>query len=172
MRMKAMSPLLAAIVLVACDAVAPGAPAAAIPPAATVTQGQATAAPSKSHPSGSGAAVAGVTTDANERPLRDSYYECATNNDGSVWDMQGCVETEFEYQDARLNVAYRDVMAKLSDEQKSRLKDEERRWISARDSACSWDAQAEGQARRIEANICALKKTADRAAVLEKALSD
>lgn len=118
------------------------------------------------------ATVVAMTTKTDDRILRDSYYECVESNDGSTWDMQSCVETEFDYQDARLNAVYRDLISKLSGEHKERLRVEERQWIAERDSVCTWDANTEGQAQRIEANVCALKKTAERAAELEKALRE
>jgi uncharacterized protein YecT (DUF1311 family) len=169
---KAIPPLLAAILLVACDSTATGAPVATAPDATADTQPEPATAQTRPHSSGSEATGAATTTNANERVLRDSYYECAASNDGSTWAMQACVAAEFEYQDARLNAAYRNVMAKLSDHKRSELKDEEKKWISERDSVCSWDAQVEGQAQRIEANICALKRTAERATQLERTLLD
>lgn len=99
--------------------------------------------------------------------LSDSYHECASANDGSSWGMQECVEAEFENQDARLNSAYRALMSKLPPDEKVKLKAEERRWIAEKESICSWDAESEGQAQRIAANICSLEKTAERAAYLE-----
>ncbi len=100
--------------------------------------------------------------------LRDSYYKCAESSNGVTWDMQACVEEEFEYQDARLNTAYKNLQAKLPEAQKLRLRDDQRQWISDKDEACKWDAETEGQAQRIEANVCALKKTAIRADELEE----
>jgi uncharacterized protein YecT (DUF1311 family) len=112
----------------------------------------------------------GVTAQKHGDALRDSYYKCASSSDGSTWDMQGCVEVEFEYQDARLNLAYRSLRSKLPIEKQDGLRDDERRWLSEKDAACKWDAQAEGQAQRVEANICSLKKTAERASQLEQML--
>lgn len=102
--------------------------------------------------------------------LRASYYECAANNDGSTWDMQRCVEDEFEYQDARLNSAYRKLRSKLSGTLKQKLKQEEQAWIAERDAKCEWTPEVEGQAQRVEANVCLLKKTAARADLLERSL--
>lgn len=115
---------------------------------------------------------AGAATSDGEMALRDTYYECAASTNGITWDIQACMDAEFDYQDARLNAAYRNLMAKLSEPDKRALRSEERKWISARDSVCSWDAQTEGQAQRIEANVCALKGTAQRAATLEQRLLD
>jgi len=84
--------------------------------------------------------------------------------------MQECVEAEFKYQDTRLNSIYRALLSKLPPEEKAKLKEEERKWIADKESTCTWDAGSEGQAQRIAANICALEKTAERAAYLEEKL--
>lgn len=115
------------------------------------------------------------TTEATQMhgdALRDSYYRCASSSDGSTWDMQGCVEAEFEYQDARLNSVYRSLRSKLPSGTQERLRDEERRWLSEKGAACKWDAEIEGQDQRVEANICSLKKTAERAGQLEQMLRE
>jgi len=163
--MKAISPLLAAILLVACDPAAMGAPATVSADTAKAAPAEAATAQRQSERPDGGSAIVATEADAF---LRDSYHECAAHTGGSTWDVQACIEKEFEYQDDRLNAAYRKVMAKLVDQERSRLRSEERRWISDRDSTCSWDAHSEGQAQRIEANVCALQKTAKRAAELEE----
>lgn len=99
--------------------------------------------------------------------LSDLYQTCASSNDGSVWEMQECVEAEFQRQDARLNAAYRMLRSKLPPDGRSKLKEEERRWVAEKESACAWDAESGGQAQRVAANICSLEKTAERAAYLE-----
>lgn len=107
-----------------------------------------------------------------EPGLRDSYIKCAEATNGSTWEMQSCVEEEFEYQDARLNAAYRKLQSQLPEAQKKSLTQDERKWMSDRDESCEWHPEEEGQAQRIEANICSLKQTSDRANQLEKMLAD
>jgi uncharacterized protein YecT (DUF1311 family) len=99
--------------------------------------------------------------------LRASYRDCVSANDGSTWDMQDCIEAEFVYQDSRLNSAYKALLSALPNESREKLKVEERAWITDKESACKWDSESEGQAQRIEANICSLEKTAARAEYLE-----
>ena len=114
--------------------------------------------------------VSGAENGTSEKGLRSSYLDCAASNDGSTWDMQACVEIEFDYQDERLNMAYRRIMSRLSGAEKEAMKGEQRRWIVERDSLCSWDAATEGQGQRLEANICALERTAKMASELERKL--
>jgi uncharacterized protein YecT (DUF1311 family) len=102
--------------------------------------------------------------------LRGSYYDCGRTSDGSTWSIQSCIENEFVYQDARLNSIYRKLRSKLSDAESLDLRNDERRWLSDKEAACRWDESREGQAQRINANVCSLKKTAERAAQLEKEL--
>lgn len=111
--------------------------------------------------------VAITAVQAHEQFLRDSYYKCAESNDGSTWDMQKCIETEFDYQDLRLNSAYQALQSKLFGDEAKNLRSDERRWLSDMGITCKWDAETEGQAQRIVANECSLEKTAKRADELE-----
>ena len=81
--------------------------------------------------------------------------------------MQECIEAEFAYQDARLNSTYKTLLSNLPDERREKLKADERAWIVDKDASCKWNAETEGQAQRIEANVCSLEKTAARAEYLE-----
>jgi uncharacterized protein YecT (DUF1311 family) len=104
---------------------------------------------------------------ASGSALRASYQDCVSANNGSTWDMQDCIEAEFVYQDARLNSAYKALMSGLPNEGREKLKAEERAWISDKETTCKWNAETEGQAQRIEANLCSLEQTAARAEYLE-----
>jgi uncharacterized protein YecT (DUF1311 family) len=112
------------------------------------------------------------TEPSMEPGLRDSYVKCAEATNGSTWEMQNCVEEEFEYQDARLNATYRQLQSRLPEAGKKFLVQDEKEWMSARDSSCEWNPKEEGQAQRVEANICSLKQTSDRADQLAKMLTD
>jgi uncharacterized protein YecT (DUF1311 family) len=127
-------------------------------------------APSAATGSSGKSAKVGAPVPADNSLLRGSYYDCARSSDGSTWSIQSCIENEFVYQDARLNSVYRNLRSKLPDAERLGLRNDERRWLSDKEGACKWDETREGQAQRINANICSLKKTADRAAQLEKEL--
>lgn len=111
--------------------------------------------------------VAGEPSSANGSVLRNSYYKCANSSNGETWNIQSCIENEFVYQDGRLNSSYRNLLSRLSDSDRARLRNEERKWILDKDKSCPWDDRVDGQAQRIDANVCSLKKTAERAAQLE-----
>jgi uncharacterized protein YecT (DUF1311 family) len=115
-------------------------------------------------------AAAGASSSANGSVLRDSYYKCANSSNGETWNIQSCIEKEFVYQDGRLNSIYRNLLSRLSDSDRTRLRSEERKWLLEKDKSCPWDDRVDGQAQRIDANVCSLKKTAERAAQLEEDL--
>jgi uncharacterized protein YecT (DUF1311 family) len=111
-------------------------------------------------------------TQVHDVALRNSYYECTRASDGSTWEMQACIEKEFVYQDSRLNVLYRVLRSKMDDAERARFKVEERQWLSDMEGSCKWNASVEGQAQRLNANVCSLKMTAARVGQFERKLSD
>ncbi|UKE78122.1 lysozyme inhibitor LprI family protein [Xanthomonas graminis] len=117
-------------------------------PSAASTQADATAAPSK--PSGENVV------------LRPSYDACISAAAGVTPTMQDCIDTEYEYQDGRLNTVYKALMAKLGDAEKNALREQQRTWIAQRDEKCFYDPDS-GQAGRVDAAECRLDMTAKRA---------
>ncbi|WP_231104371.1 lysozyme inhibitor LprI family protein [Xanthomonas graminis] len=120
-------------------------------PSAASTQADATAAPSK--PSGENVV------------LRPSYDACISAAAGVTPTMQDCIDTEYEYQDGRLNTVYKALMAKLGDAEKNALREQQRTWIAQRDEKCFYDPDS-GQAGRVDAAECRLDMTAKRAGEL------
>lgn len=99
-------------------------------------------------------------------PLRVSYGQCLDKTQGVTLEINNCIGTEFDFQDHRLNVAYKEVRKTLSQAQRATLRDEERIWIADRDKACAPPADG-GTADMLGANECKLNRTAVRAAELE-----
>jgi uncharacterized protein YecT (DUF1311 family) len=150
------TPLIAfAVLLAACSASTTGKAANIDSKLQGVPEVETPVAPEQESSSSSGSA------------LRASYRDCVSANNGSTWDMQECIEAEFAYQDARLNSTYKTLLLSLPYERRERLKVEERAWIVDKEASCKWNAETEGQAQRIEANVCTLEKTAARAEHLE-----
>ncbi|WP_266157211.1 lysozyme inhibitor LprI family protein [Dyella silvatica] len=112
----------------------------------------------------------GAASAANN--LRDSYEQCAAASHHAMPGMQSCIDSEFTYQDARLNDVYRKLQSTLPVARKTNLRDEERVWLAEKNTACSSNTRTGEQAQRIEANTCSLNMTASRAKVLENLLSD
>lgn len=98
--------------------------------------------------------------------LRPSYDACISAAAGVTPTMQDCIDTEYAYQDGRLNTVYKALMAKLGDAEKNALRDQQRKWIADRDEKCFYDPDS-GQAGRVDAAECRLDMTAKRADELE-----
>jgi uncharacterized protein YecT (DUF1311 family) len=116
---------------------------------------------------GSPASASPTATSTPEAKLRDSFQPCVDQAAGATWPTQDCIEAEFEYQDARLNMAYQALMKALPLGETSKLRAKQRQWLSSRDAECPWDDDSEGQGRRIESNYCGMERTAMRADELE-----
>lgn len=83
--------------------------------------------------------------------------------------MLQCIETEMTLQDARLNKAYKKVMADLDAPGKKALQDAQRQWITYRDADCAFHRSLEegGTLAAVEDAYCVLEQTAIRAGQLE-----
>jgi uncharacterized protein YecT (DUF1311 family) len=97
---------------------------------------------------------------------RASYDSCLKEAAGVVPAMQDCIDTEYAFQDKRLNKAYQARMATLGKDEQVSLRLVQRKWIADRDKQCAPD-DAPGQGQRLETNDCSLEMTAKRAAELE-----
>lgn len=99
--------------------------------------------------------------------LRPSFDKCVDGSEGVTLTLNNCIGAEYDFQDRRLNFAYRQLRKKLPASASTALRDEERAWIASRDKDCGPDPQG-GTAAMLEANQCRLNKTAERAVELEK----
>jgi uncharacterized protein YecT (DUF1311 family) len=97
---------------------------------------------------------------------------CMDQSDGVTQSMVECIDAEVRQQDARLNRAYKELMASLSPPRQTQLRDAQRFWIKYRDANCAFYYNPEGGTIvRIEAGQCLLTTTATRAKELESFLS-
>lgn len=103
--------------------------------------------------------------------FRPGFDECVTKAEGVTPDTQTCIESEFEFHDARLQLAYQREMQSLEGEVLQAAKQAQEAWLAKRETECAWDAMNEGQGQRLEANYCNLRSTAMRANELEKMLA-
>jgi uncharacterized protein YecT (DUF1311 family) len=99
--------------------------------------------------------------------LRSTYDQCLNNAGGVTPEIQDCIETEYEFQETRLDKVYKELLAKSGSDQKAALEIEQKKWLSDRDTQCAMDPNEGGQGQRLEANDCFLEMTAKRAAELE-----
>ena len=101
---------------------------------------------------------------------RPSYDHCLEQTEGVTPAIQECVDTEYEYQDKRLNDAYKALLTKLPQERHDGLREQQRAWIKKRDADCDTGPEP-GQGQTLEANACLVDMTAARAGELEAMLA-
>ncbi|QDE38904.1 DUF1311 domain-containing protein [Luteibacter pinisoli] len=111
------------------------------------------------------AAGAETTTD-DSKPFRPAYYACVKASGGVTAALNDCIGTEHDYQDKRLNTAYQALRKSMTDVQRTALRNEERAWITSRDTSCAPDKDG-GTGSMLDSNQCDLRETAQRAAALE-----
>lgn len=116
--------------------------------------------------SGTGEMVA----ESDEHLLRKSFVECIDKSEGITPEMQACMEMEYEFQNARLQAAYQSLLQVEDSEGQKLIEKSQMEWIAKNEKDCSWDAQHEGQAQRLEANYCSMRRMVERADDLERML--
>lgn len=113
-------------------------------------------------------ACAPYAASAQDAGLSKQYAACMDKSGGTTMDMIECITGETQRQDARLNKAYKTVMAELAPARKKQLLEAQRAWIKFRDTNCSfYDDPDGGTMARVSANGCMLTTTAERARELE-----
>lgn len=113
-------------------------------------------------------ACAPYAASAQDAGLGKQYAACMDKSGGRTMDMIECITAETQRQDARLNSAYKTVMAELASGRKKQLLEAQRAWIKFRDTNCSfYDDPDGGTLARVNANGCMLTATAERARELE-----
>ena len=105
---------------------------------------------------------------AEDAHLTKQYSSCMDKAGGVTANMLDCMWAETKRQDARLNQAYKDVMARLSPERKKQLQEAQRAWIKYRDANCRFYADPDGGSiATVNSNDCFMSATASRAKELE-----
>lgn len=106
---------------------------------------------------------------AQAAPAQTPAYErCMDKSGGVTVRMLDCMATEMSHQDARLNRAYKTLMASLPSERQRALQRAQRAWLAFRDADCQFLAEPEGgSAASLVASDCFLTMTTQRAQALE-----
>lgn len=122
--------------------------------------------------SGAWAAAQAPIGAAPEEGLSAEYRQCMATDDaagGVTSAMLDCIGAETERQDVRLNLGYRQAMARLDPAGRTRLRQSERAWLARRDTRCRKASASEGggSAAGLVYADCILQETAVRAAWLE-----
>ncbi|AOL06391.1 MULTISPECIES: lysozyme inhibitor LprI family protein [Burkholderia] len=88
---------------------------------------------------------------------------------GYTADIRNCLALKYEAADKRLNAVYKTKMANLDEQGKARLRNDERRWLKARDAACAESRQpdAGGTLGLVEVDSCFVNETERRIRTIE-----
>ena len=114
-------------------------------------------------------ACAPYAASAQDAGLSKQHAACMDKSGGTTMGMIECITTETQRQDARLNKAYKAVMADLSPARKKQLLEAQRAWLKFRDANCAfYDDPDGGTLARVNANDCMMTATAERARELER----
>ena len=117
-------------------------------------------------------ALAAVTlplaAQAQEAKLTRQFSVCMDKAEGVTQNMVECIDAEIKLQDARLNKAYKALVADLNPERKKQLLEAQRAWLKFRDTNCAFYYDPEGGTiARVQAVDCMMTMTASRAKELE-----
>jgi len=105
---------------------------------------------------------------AQEINLTKQFSVCMDKADGVTQHMVECIDAEIKRQDARLNKAYKALVADLNPERKKQLLEAQRAWLKFRDTNCAFYFDPEGGTiARVQAVDCMMTMTASRAKELE-----
>jgi uncharacterized protein YecT (DUF1311 family) len=100
--------------------------------------------------------------------VRPTYDACVKETRGRVVDQGDCADTEFNYQDARLNSAYKALVNKLTGTDKQAAVEAQRAWLAFSSKDCSSRANRFGSDDApANESICRMESTALRAQQLE-----
>lgn len=105
---------------------------------------------------------------AQEINLTKQFSVCMDKAEGVTQNMVECIDAETKRQDARLNKAYKALVADLNPERKKQLLEAQRAWLKFRDTNCAFYFDPEGGTiARVQAVDCMMTMTASRAKELE-----
>lgn len=89
-------------------------------------------------------------------------------------EMNDCAGKEYKSADVTLNQVYRQLVAKLDDEEKAELKDAQNAWLKYRDANCTFvaDQYKGGTIRPMIEGLCLADVTRNRTAELRNQIKD
>ncbi len=100
--------------------------------------------------------------------VRPAYDACVKETQGRMVDQEDCADTEFKYQDERLNKTYKALATDLTGTAKQAAVDAQRAWLAFFAKDCSARAARFGSDNApTTESICRMESTAIRAQQLE-----
>ncbi|MCA8017066.1 lysozyme inhibitor LprI family protein [Burkholderia metallica] len=110
-----------------------------------------------------------LTTDARADDAARAAVCKTAEETGYTADIRNCLALKYGAADRRLNAVYKTKMASLDEQGKTRLRNDERRWLKMRDAACAEARQpdAGGTLGLVEVDSCFVDETERRIKVIE-----
>ena len=109
-----------------------------------------------------------LAASASDSGQSKQYGTCMDKSGATTMGMIECITEEARRQDARLNKAYKALMADLSPARQAQLQQVQRTWIKYRDANCGFYNDPDGGSlARVSANDCMMTTTTSRASELE-----
>jgi uncharacterized protein YecT (DUF1311 family) len=105
-----------------------------------------------------------------EQGLSADYSHCEARAKGEAPALMDCLDAEFKRQDARLNGAYKALLAKVSPKKADELRKVQRAWLTYVEGECGFLYDADdfsGSSDRLTAQSCQVEERARRADSLE-----
>jgi uncharacterized protein YecT (DUF1311 family) len=101
---------------------------------------------------------------AADAPQTKQYATCMDKTGTTTAGMVDCASAETKRQDARLNIAYKALIADLPPARKTQLQEVQRTWIKFRDANCAFYADPDGGTLAlVDGNLCVMTSTTERA---------
>lgn len=98
---------------------------------------------------------------ADDADLTKRYSDCMEKSGGVTVNMNDCINEETQNQDARLNKAYKELIALLSTGRRKEVQEAQRAWLKFRELNCNFYAEPNGGTlERVNANSCFMSTTA------------
>ncbi|MCA8292184.1 lysozyme inhibitor LprI family protein [Burkholderia sp. AU30198] len=115
------------------------------------------------------AALFAVASDALADDAERAAICKTAEETGYTADIRNCLRLKYEAADKRLNAAYKAKMANLDEPGRAKLRNDERRWLKARDAACAESRQpdAGGTLGLVEVDSCFVDETELRVKVID-----
>ncbi|CAB3970926.1 MULTISPECIES: lysozyme inhibitor LprI family protein [Burkholderia] len=115
------------------------------------------------------AALFAVASDALADDVERAAICKTAEETGYTADIRNCLRLKYEAADKRLNAAYKAKMANLDEPGRAKLRNDERRWLKARDAACAESRQpdAGGTLGLVEVDSCFVDETERRVKVID-----
>lgn len=107
---------------------------------------------------------------ALDKGFSSRFNDCMKHSHDEAIEVRGCIDDEYERQDARLNLAYKQLTDNVFTSQRQPLIQAQRAWIPYRDANCTYYFDPRlGWMGEVEARKCKIRMTQERADELERA---